>query len=77
VLAVYPNPGSGRFDIRVSVASRLAVYDAGGRLKAVLLPKGGEAVWDAGTLSSGVYLIRALDADGVEAERVVRFVRPR
>jgi gingipain R len=77
VLTVYPNPGSGRFGIRVSVTSRLAVYDAGGRLKAVLLPKGGEAVWDAGTLSSGVYLIRALDADGVKAERVVRFVRPR
>ena len=77
LLTVIPNPGSGRFVIRFSRAEHATVHDVAGKLVATLWMHGGEAVWDAGNAPPGVYLVRALDSEGVRAERLVRLVRPR
>jgi len=75
LLAVRPNPGNGRFTIHVSGTQRVTVHDVAGKLVAALRTQEGEAIWDAGALSSGVYLIRALDNEGIRAEQTVRLVR--
>jgi hypothetical protein len=82
-LSVCPNPGSGRFVIRVADAKGVAIYNACGELvRRFELPRSAlrtpqSAVWDAEGLPSGVYLVRALGSEGVEAEQLVRLVRQR
>jgi hypothetical protein len=76
-LSVMPNPGSGRFVIRVSDAEHVTVLDVAGKLVATLSTQRGEATWDAGNVPPGVYLVRASDSEGVEARQLVRLVRPR
>jgi hypothetical protein len=74
-LVVSPNPGSRRFVIRVSDAERVTVHDVTGKLVATLSTQRGEATWDVGNLPPGVYLVRAMGAQGVEAEQPVRLAR--
>ncbi|MEM7786319.1 MAG: DUF1501 domain-containing protein [Bacteroidota bacterium] len=65
--APYPNPARGlarvAFRLGAAGAARLAVYDVRGRAVAVLAegaypPGRHEAMWDAGSLPAGVYVLR-------------------
>jgi hypothetical protein len=77
LLSVSPNPGSGRFSIRASSAERVTVHDVSGKLVAMLQTHEGEAVWNAGGLPGGVYLVTAADSSGERVAQAVRLVRSR
>ncbi|HYE58996.1 MAG TPA: T9SS type A sorting domain-containing protein, partial [Rhodothermales bacterium] len=76
----YPNPVRGQATVRFSVASgervRLEVFDLLGKRVAVLLDgerTAGvhEVAWDAGTLASGVYLLRLQQGRNTQVQQAV------
>lgn len=75
----YPNPFNPSttlaFDLPLPGPVRLEVYDMIGRRVAVLvhedLPAGSHSrVWDAGQLSSGIYLVRMITQEGIVSRKV-------
>ncbi len=68
-LKVYPNPANGEFNVQVATPSVVTIFNASGAKVGSVSVDGSVVVR---SLSSGLYLLRAVSADGkVSTERVV------
>jgi hypothetical protein len=82
LLKVAPNPGHGRFSISahagdaLPAGTRLSIYRHDGRMAgSASVPGSGTVVWNAGAEPSGIYLVRAVTADGRQLTGTLQLVK--